>query len=189
MQKFCCGLILLLAAGVLFSCGAKNAEKKFFDIPGYFRGEISYIKSNYDSVIKTTSYNGNTEKKDFPVSEINWEKEFGIFLESDINKPIYYAYLKPVADPGLDTNHHSLSYESVSGKTNITNVQIGFRELSDDDQTNFVSLKIHKSNLINETYIYAIYVKDRQYRIGGTQHIKSLKEQNTFRVDGIFVKK
>jgi len=188
MRNFSCGLFLLLAAGILFSCGSKNQEKKFFDVPGYFEKEIEYIKITYSAVSKTSSYNGETQMKEFKVTEINWKKEFGIFMECDINRPIYYANLSKIPTAALDTNAHSIKYKSKSTKTNIDEIEIGFTELSTGDEAHFISVRIRKSNLINATSIKAIYAKDHYYRIEGDQHVKYLGEHNSFKVEGVFLK-
>lgn len=186
MRRSCCILFLVLATGFLFSCEQKVQDKKFFDVPGYFKKEIKYIKQTFRAVTKTTIYNADSSITEFKVSDINWEKEFAIFLESDINKPIYYANLKTVPQPALDTNYHHLKYINIYPKANLQEVYIGFRELSSGDQAEFIMIKIKKLNLINVTNIVATYSKNNFYCIEGDQSLKHLGIPSTFFVKGVF---
>lgn len=185
MRNFCCGLVLMLATGIFFSCGSKTKEKKFFDVPGYFEKEIEYIKANYSTVSKTSVYNGTTQVKEFNVSEINWNKEFGIFLECDINKPIYYANgdgrFAPAWHGPQDKFRTYYIYISKSKKLGIQLVNIEHKENGER-----VTVEISKSNLISITDIKASYEKNVCYQISGEQRIKGLGDKNIFFIKGEF---
>jgi hypothetical protein len=186
MCKGGCKLIFLLATGILFSCGSKNSEKKFFDVPGYFRSEIEYIKANFSTVQKRSIYNGDSTRKEFKVMDMNWEKEFGLFLECDINKPIYYANgegnFAPAWHGTSNEFHPGYMYKANSKKLNIQLVNIEYKGKNEER----VTIEISKSNLISNTNIHAVYEKDMGYLVSGEQHIKSLGDKNVFLMEGKF---
>lgn len=184
MQRinFCCGLIFLLATGVWFSCGSKDKKKKFFDIPAYFEREIdSLSKADFD-FRKISIYNGDTSKTEVKSKNINWRKEFGIFLQSDINKPAYYSNM--VEMDLTDDRSKRTMYRSSSNKLTVVEVDLiwGFM----DKEVELVSIKINKDNLISSTSILAVYAKDSRYFISGIQKIKNMGSSNQFFVEGQF---
>jgi hypothetical protein len=187
MCKGGCKLIFLLATGILFSCGSKNSEKKFFDVPGYFRSEIKYIKANFSTVQKRSIYNGDSTRKEFKVMDMNWEKEFGLFLECDINKPIYYANMK-IGNSSYDgATIYSTLYTNKSEKYPIRGVKIDFcKPAEGDDYPISVQINSQRSNLINATQLTAFYKKGERYFIEGTQRIKQLGDENHFFIEGKF---
>ena len=171
----------------LTSCGSASTEKKFFDIPGFFTTEIDSLKRSNYIVSKTAVYNGDTSKQKIKASEMNWEKEFAIFLEADINKPAYYGNMKVSSGPGLDTNYHTTIYSNGNLKNSIQQIEVGLLELSfGDTMATFVRIKVEKSNLISKTSIEACYSRGYKYWIKGKQKIKNLGDQNNFMVEGIF---
>lgn len=183
MRNSCCILFLVLATGFLFSCEQKVQDKKFFDVPGYFKNEIKYIKQTFRTIIKTTIYNADSSITEFKVSDINWEKEFAIFLESDINKPIYYANGNNGGAPSwhgpTDQYHATDAYFFNSKKLNIQSVILEHKEAGER-----IAIVISKSNLISNTNIRACYEKNVSYEIWGQQKIKLSGETNTFFIQG-----
>lgn len=171
----------MLCVVLLFSCGNKTEEKKFFDIPTFFRSEIANIKTGNFMVTKAYSYNNQGAKMDVRASQINWEKEFAIFLECDINKPAYFANME-ILDAGYDSVERSTIYRSKSKKLNIQSVKV----VSFNGVTTDISIRINKANLISNTTIDAYYTSGVRYSIIGTQTIKQLGEKNEFWVEGRF---
>jgi len=174
-----CSFFLML---LLSSCEQKTQEKKFFDVPGYFRGEIDSLNKSDFSFRKISVYNGDTNKTELNSKNINWEKEFAIFIESDINKPVYYDNL--IQTDLSDSLSKRVLYRSNSNKLTIVEVDIiwGFMR----EQVKLISVKINKDNLISSTQILAVYVKESRYFISGTQRIKTLGSTNKFFVEGQF---
>lgn len=118
---------------------------------------------------------------DVRASEINWEKEFAIFLECDINKPAYFANME-IIQATYDPVESSTIYKSKSKKLNIQSLKI----VSFNGVTSDVSIQINKSNLISNTTIDAYYTSGVRYSIIGKQTIKQLGEKNEFWVEGRF---
>ncbi len=174
-------LYIVCVVSVMLSCENKNKDLKFFDIPAFFKQEIEIIKTSNYVVTKSYSYNGEGSKMDMKASDINWEKEFAIFLECDINKPAYFANMEILHAP-YDSIESSVVYLSRSKKLNIQSVKIE----SIHGETSTISIKINKSNLISTTSIDAYYYKGTSYSIYGIQTIKKLGEKNDFWVEGRF---
>jgi len=70
--------------------GSKGAD--FFDLKGYFEGEVGHLKKLNPLITKTVVYNASTETKKVHIT--NWETELSMFIESDINKPACIANYK-----------------------------------------------------------------------------------------------
>lgn len=168
------------------SCKEKTKEKKFFDVPSYFKQEIEYIKTNLSSVSKTSVYNGVISTQYLSVKDINWEKEFGIFLECNINKPVYYANMEVLESPAWqgpsEEEKGSVMYISKNKILSIQRVSVDSRK----GIVSGINIHLEKSNLISNTFIDAWYVKDSSYTISGEQAIKNLGDKNTFFVNGKF---
>jgi hypothetical protein len=195
MKNFGCGLILLLAAGILFSCGSKTREKKFFDVPGYFMGEIEFIKQHYSGVSKTTVYNDDTSFVQIKVADTNWEKEFSLFLGCDINKPIYYSSMKynfPLPSRGDFLEE----YIALNSKAPIRRISIDHYS-SEHGPVKEIKIEVVKKNLISSTHLNLRYTSlangevgdsGKIYFIEGTQVTKGLRGTNSFKVAGTISK-
>lgn len=65
-----------------------NAEaaaiKPYFDIKGYFTNQIKQLEAQKTSLIKTAFLNDKQETK--TLSHLNWQDEFALFINSDINR-------------------------------------------------------------------------------------------------------
>lgn len=182
----CIYLFTVVCIFLLYACSSKTDQKKFFDVPGYFKTEIDSIKSNYTTVSKTSVYNGDTNRQKLQVVDVNWEKEFALFLECDINKPVYYANMSLGGAPAWhgppEEAKQWLSYSANSPKLSIQFVVIGKK----NENVVSVGIRISKANLISVTNIDAEYEKGVGYSISGEQKIKNLGDKNTFFVEGKF---
>lgn len=168
------------------SCESAKGDKKFFDIPGYFESEIDSIKSNFTKVEKTYVYNGDTNRKELKVVDIDWEKELAFFLECDINKPAYYPNMKEQSSTphAFNDSITKTEYETESKKLNIQFVEV----VSKNEKVLSILIRMSKSNLISNTSLEAFYEKDKKYSIQGVQQINNLGDKNTFFVEGKFTK-
>lgn len=185
----CIYLLSVICISFLFSCGGVEQEKKFFDIPEYFNREIIYIKSSFSGLSKSSKYNGHSSYQTFTVKDINWEKEFAIFIECDINKPIYFANMKEMDSPASDTKSHNQTYQCEYSKASIRRVDIFFDSIAKSaTSVKSIRITINKSNLISATNIEAYYRKGELYSISGEQTIKILGSKNSFFIEGRFIK-
>ena len=80
-----------LAAFVLFGCDEgktdEKNEKNYYDLRGFVENQIVYLKEKKPKIIKTAKLDGETQTVES--AEIDWDKELGLFLQADINKPSY----------------------------------------------------------------------------------------------------
>lgn len=164
----------------LVGCNEKKTEKKYFDIPGYFEQQIQYVNTKYTTVSKVAVYNGDTSISESKVANVNWKKEWAIFLEADINKPIYYANM---------TESDFGEYFAQSKKLSIQQVKLEYAKTPEGVPGNDVigiELSVVKGNLISSTSIEAKYQKNWGYTITGLQDIHYLNHQHSYFVEGQF---
>jgi hypothetical protein len=175
----CIYLISVIGGCFLFACGSKVQEKTFFDIPGYFEGEVENIKTRHVKVDKVSIYNHDTLAGTYNVVDINWKKELAFFLKADINKPIYYAYLKKETIPELTGSKEI--YTNTSTEPEIQQVFI-----VNTNGTLGITIHTKKSNLISSTEVTATYLSGTMYSITGIQKMNYIGDENTFHVQGYF---
>lgn len=188
----CIYLFSVICIFLLYACGSKTGQKKFFDVPGYFKGEIDSIKTNYTTVSKTSVYNGDTNRQELKVMDVNWEKEFALFLECDINKPVYYANVQ--ITPGMPIGlSYAEEYTNKSSQGPIKFLMI--RKMNVSEEVQLIKISLEKNNLISSTNISLSYNPyfltsgenpqvDIVYSIQGEQYVKSIGEKNHFSVMG-----
>lgn len=165
---------------IFFSCNGNRNTKRYFDIPAYFTSEIDSAKNNFQAVDKRAVYNGDTSISVVKVSGMNWKKEWAIFLEANINKPIYYANMTE-SDLG--------QYRAQSNKLSIQKVDLEYAKNADGvpiSDVIGVDISISKGNLISTTEIQANYNRYIGYNIKGVQKINYLNQSNTFSIEGRF---
>jgi hypothetical protein len=90
MKKIGFNLLILL----LFSaCGGKTDATKvvdatpFFDVKGFFQGEIKRLTEGSQKIEKTVTVKGNSETK--IIDKADFVQELALFMASDINKPAW----------------------------------------------------------------------------------------------------
>jgi hypothetical protein len=82
-------LVLLVFAG----CGGKTDTTKavdetpFFDVKGFFNGEIKRYTEGSQKIQKTVTVKGNAETK--ILDKADFAQELALFVSSDINKPAW----------------------------------------------------------------------------------------------------
>jgi hypothetical protein len=71
----------------VFSCvsDSKNFEKKYFDLNGYIQKQVLALK--IVRVRKTWAIDNSKETK--ILDKLNWEKEFSLFRQADLNKKAF----------------------------------------------------------------------------------------------------
>lgn len=83
-------LTTLAISGLLLSACQPSAEQVmetkdyYFSLKDYFTQEASRLQKANTSIYKEVTRNSETEAKEIVIA--NWELEFGLFIDSDINK-------------------------------------------------------------------------------------------------------
>lgn len=179
--------ILFLAVFGLFSCvneSTKALEKEpYFDLEGFIEERINEVDSV--EVIKVSEIQGEEKQTTVVYSIKDWEEEFGIFKEADINKS---SLLK--------------SYETKSSNDSLTHelypkseAKVKFIKVSyDKDEVSSVAVKIADDNLFySSTTLANIYINNAtnlidHYSIETTQKIWFL-DANNMKIKGTIVPK
>jgi hypothetical protein len=84
-------MFAILASLIFVSCDERKAdekhEKAYYDLRSFVENQIVYLKEKKPLVTKKAKLDG--EEQTIQSTEIDWEKELGLFLQADINKPSY----------------------------------------------------------------------------------------------------
>ncbi|MFC5625346.1 hypothetical protein [Algoriphagus winogradskyi] len=155
----------------------------YFDLKGFVEENIQKV----DNVEVAKVSQIQEEKKEVKVvySIKDWEEEFSIFKEADINKAsMLQSYKTTTSDEGL--THEALP----NSKEKVKFVKVTY----DDGAVSSVSIKIEDDNLFySTTTLAAIYIDNAtklfdHYSIETTQKIWFLDENN-MKIEGTIVAK
>lgn len=94
------GFIFVL--GMLLACGTseKSIQKNtYFAWSAFLKQQINGYANSNQKVHKTVVLDGKKEVK--IVSNLDWEKEFALYLEADLNKPAYEKSYDNLSEPGF----------------------------------------------------------------------------------------
>lgn len=89
------GIKRLLIVGLLFACIAScrpdvkegKDSQTYFDIKGFFESDAARLSRQHLPVAKTVVHNGVAQTQKVIIA--NWQREFELFISSDINKPAW----------------------------------------------------------------------------------------------------
>ena len=96
----------------------------FFDLTSYFNKEINRLKDKR-GFIKSTTINGQVEEQQ--VDTLNFNQEFKIFLESDINKPAWAdKYQVDSISSDITYQISQINYTALEDKLKIKSIQVKF---------------------------------------------------------------
>lgn len=161
---YCC--IVVFCA----SCNLKGEEKAkvktYFDIETYFKAEAKRMAIKNGPIHKTVVINGKAEQK--VISIKNWEKEFGAFIDADINKASWRGSFQ--VSGKADTK----IYTSQSEKIPVKKLEVI------EKKGKVISVQIFIHN-INDLYISQdslSYFPDSLYRIKKSQKIKIMGQKS-----------
>ncbi|PZX46919.1 hypothetical protein [Algoriphagus chordae] len=174
--------ILFLAIFGLFSCAGESSNKleelPYFDLKGFIEMKIQEIDSV--NVIKVSRIQGEEKKATVVYSTKDWEEEFSVFTDADINKTsLIDSYDTEVSNATLK---HEL-FPTATG--NVKYIKITYFE----DQVSSISIKMADENLFyNSTTLAEIYMNNAtklidHYSIETTQKIWFM-DANNMRIQG-----
>ena len=87
---------------MLLGCGSaeKSVQKNtYFAWSAFLKQQINGFAQSNQRVHKTVVMDGKKEVK--IVSNVDWEKEFALYLEADLNKPAYEKSYDNLSEPGF----------------------------------------------------------------------------------------
>jgi len=173
-RKTVCGFLLLLSLGCINDTEvAQQRELTYFDIKGYFEGEVSRLSKIKPSIHKSVEVNDSLERKQLRITD--WRKELSIFSDADINRASWKGLFSVNKQQGSET------YVSDDDKIPVKEIKITF------DQKHLKSLLIiiKNSNSLYTSQDSLFYYPDSLYRVKKVQHIKLLKEKH-YEIKGRF---
>ncbi|WP_339875616.1 hypothetical protein [uncultured Algoriphagus sp.] len=175
--------ILFLAIFGLFSCvdeSVNTFEKlPYFDLKGFIEMKIQEIDSV--NVIKVSRIQGQENKVESTFSTKDWEEEFSVFTEADINKTSLIKSYDTKVDKATLT--HEL-FPNSKGK--VKYIKVTYFE----DKVSSVSIKIAEDNMFySSTTLGEIYMNNStklidHYSIETTQKIWFM-DANNMRIQGV----
>jgi len=171
-------IILFVFALGCFGCNQREESKAntnllYFDINGYFKREATRLKKTNPEIVKEVSVNGAAEQRKLRITD--WEKEFAIFSNADINKASWKGSFK-VQKTG-DTESYTTNNKRIPVKKVLVD--------KDDSNVKRLEIIITSNNILYSSGDTLLYYPDSIYQIKKHQKIKLLKAK-TYTVTGRF---
>ena len=176
-------LILLF---FLVSCQTKENTQKnavikpFYDIKGFFNGEIKRLTEGGMTIQKTVSVNGKKETQ--VIEKPNFEEEFKMFIASDINRP---AWMDKYFVKETPVGNHGFKYEYWLKDKNLRTKKIIVDEMYGNVNKTIEILNSDKS-VVTETEAQLFYDINRGFRISTLQ--KLMGSVDSVSIEVVFLK-
>lgn len=158
----------------------KAAIKPFYDVKGFFNGEIKRLTEGSMTIQKTVSVNGKKETQ--VIEKPNFEEELKMFIASDINRPAwtdkYFVKETPVGN-------HGFKYEYWSKDKNLRTKKIVVDEMYGNVNKTIEILNSDKS-VVTETQAQLSYDINSGFRISTLQ--KLMGSVDSVSIDVVFLK-
>ncbi|KGE13591.1 hypothetical protein [Sphingobacterium deserti] len=167
-------------AALFFSCNeapdsaAQNKEERF-DIPAYFKSEISRLNQSLPTVKKTVVKDSLSETKTIKIS--NWTDELASFSTVDLNKPAYSGILKK------DSTAGKITYTATDPKIDVSKVEITFT--ADNKPKSFVIERTIKNSLYQTKEVLK-YQADSAYSLDKNQSVLLLGDRR-YQIESTFL--
>lgn len=173
------GLVLIL---FLFGSCSENKNKAlsvaltYFDVKSYFEQESIRLSQTKPLVFKEILKNTEREAKEINIKD--WNKEFSLFIESDINKPSW------TSSYSIKTNNDTLIYSALYPDLRTKEIKI----LKKADEVLFISIKNEAINKLYQSQESLFYFPDSVYKIIKDQQVRIIGE-NHYQITGKFINK
>ena len=118
-------IIALLGGLITMQCAGDQQVSidKYFNIQEFISEQVSSLQTQDATLVKTLKIDGSTEKQSIAgLDSIQWEREFRIFREHDINKPVLidaYSMEEKASKDGYTVNAYNLIDSTLSGILNM----------------------------------------------------------------------
>lgn len=163
---------------VLFSCqektgGTSTEDDYYFSLTRYFKEEAKRLSSLSKPILKEVSRNSSAETKTIKID--NWEKEFGLFIESDINKLSWKDSYQEIK------NQDTISYISTDPELRTQKIVL----IKNDQEITEIRIENVTKNLLYNSVEKLSYYPDSLYLIEKKQDVVLLGS-NEYRITGVF---
>ena len=144
---------------------SKIAEKAFFDVKGFFTGEIKRLTEMGMTIKKTVTVNGKSESQ--TLEKPNFEDEFKMFIASDINRP---AWTDKYTIEKKQLNNQSTVTEYTSKDENLKTQKMAISEMNGPV---YQTIEIHNSDksLATQAETHLFYDKQNGYSMSTFQKL------------------
>ncbi len=182
IKKFFCFFILVL---LIASCQEEtnNSDLKgqaFFSVKNYFEQEINRIEQEKITVEKQITLDGKSETLQF--SNIDFSKEFDVFINSDINK-IAWLDKYQVDSTFIDEKLTNVSYTALDEDLRTKSLRISYQK----GELTSLQIKNSANSSLATSEQLLNYTPQTGYRIENRQDITISGEQHLL-VEGIYQK-
>ncbi len=166
-------LIVSILSFFLVSCQTKDSSqnkaviKPFYDIKGFFNGEIKRLTDGGMTIQKTVSVNGKKETQ--VIEKPNFEEELKMFMASDINRP---AWTDKYFVKETQVGNHGFKYEYWSKDKNLRTKKIIVDEIYGNVNKTIEILNSDNS-VVTETEAHLFYDINSGYKISTSQKLVS----------------
>lgn len=150
-----------------------NDEDYYFSLKEYFINEANRLEKNNSAIYKEVTRNSATETKKIVISD--WEVEFALFIDSDINKLSWKDSYETIEK--LDTTFY-ISKDSLLRTEKIVIVKR-------DSEVIEVFVQNNVKNPLYKSREHLHYYTDSLYKIEKTQKVRVLGE-NKYTILGRF---
>lgn len=161
---------LLLPLTFLMACKAPAAKQQtleYPDIKGYFKKEIRRLEKKKPLIEKTVHL--NTQKETNSLTNIKWNEELSLFLESDINKPAFKGLYKKGKQEEL------ITFTALDEKLKTREIEITYSQAGTIKR---IAIKNHTQNNLFTSDEFLEYYPDSLYQIVKRQEVKVLGTNN-----------
>lgn len=171
-------IMLSLLVLVSFSSCIKNEtevvqEEYFFSLKNYFESEAQRLTNQHSVIKKEVKRNATSEEKEIEIED--WKKEFGLFIESDINKISW-------KDSYQEINHQdTLIYQSKDPELRTQEIVI----IKENEKIKEISIKNVVKNYLYNSLENLVYFPDSLYQVNKTQDVIVLGA-NKYEISGRF---
>lgn len=137
--------VFLMASSLVISCGSEEIVQQknvYYPWESYLTKEIAYVTKGANRLQKSVILDGEKEEK--TLSEVDWKKEWALFLEADLNKAAYQTAYDHFSEPGMIW--YSLKPgENLSVKKFVLHIDAEERPVK-------VEIEVAQKNLLFETH-------------------------------------
>lgn len=169
--------VMALAIAALFlSCTPHQQggviNETYFDIPTYFKGEITRLTRDNPLVNKTVVKDSLSETKEIKIAD--WGNELSSFVSIDLNKPVYAGVLQK------DSTANRVKITVSDPKVDISFVEITY---GDNGEPTLFHIERKVENFLYDTRETLHYETDKGYRLEKHQSVRILGDKY-YRIEG-----
>jgi len=136
---------LLLFSSLLLGCGSDEIVQQkntYYPWESYLTTEIAYVIKHGNRLQKSVILDGEKEEKVLP--DVDWKKEWALFLEADLNKAAYQTAYDHFSEPGM-------IWYSLKPGENLS-VKKFVLHLDAEERPVKVEIEVEQKNLLFETH-------------------------------------